>query len=122
MFVDPYYLMCRTNSIYVATLTFEAYAVADTQKFVLRQRRTRVWGAAAIKCRDHTRDTFVDDWRRVMKSMQSDAHFPMEDCFLQDMPKESIANESRLNQLIQKSISTYQVSWLFLVIYRNCNI
>lgn len=86
----------------------KAFAAVDTQKYVLRQRRTRVWGCATVDCGSLSQEQFECAFKRVLTSMQSDVRFTMEDTFQQDLPREELP-EGRLKTLVDNTLKTYQV-------------
>ena len=93
------------------TPTNKAFAAVDTQKYVLRQRRTRVWGCASVACGSNSQEEFECAFKRVLTSMQSDVRFTMEDTFQQDLPREELP-EGRLKKLVDNTLKTYQVPCL----------
>lgn len=86
----------------------KAHTTVDSQKYLVRQRRNRVWACAQL-------NTGVDPvtyraaFRRVMSSFQTDVHFPMSSCFDLNLPQ-CEPNTKREDMLKERSVQHYQVS------------
>ena len=86
----------------------EAFTLVDAQKYLLRQRRTRTWGCVQVAAGSQTSNEFGTEFTRVMRSLQTDIRFKMEDSFLQGLP--SCVPEGRQKTLIDQCIEHHSVS------------
>ena len=59
---------------------------------------------------------FQSDFPKVLKSMQSDVHFPMDKVFSADHPKESLP-QGRPTDLVKQCLDRFGVSWMHLCQY-----
>ena len=66
--------------------TFE-FQRLDAQKFLVRQRRNRIWGSADVSIPDA--ETYGQHMASTVRSVQSDNLFPWEDCFDTSMASSS---------------------------------
>ena len=66
----------------------EAWDLVDSQQFLVRQRRTRVWGASILDFGYAKQEEDMAKFRGHLNCFKTNCHFPMEDCFLQDRPKQ----------------------------------
>lgn len=63
-----------------------ASQIVDSQKFVVRQRRNRLYACMELD-RGLGLADFPSHFAATLKSLQTDLHFPMEECFIQDAPE-----------------------------------
>lgn len=78
----------------------KAWKLVDTQKFLLRQRRNRVWGVAQLNT-GFDAEEFAKDYDRVVASLQTDIRFTMEETFVRDMPKVKPRNDREKELFVQ---------------------
>eukprot|EP00435_Cladocopium_sp_Y103_P048767 s531_g14.t1 len=87
-----------------------AFLPVDTQKFLLRQRRNRIYGCVTVGTGDSDGAYFQESFPRVLKSLQTDTLFSMEQSFLQDLPREPLPS-GRVKELIQKCEKNFAGIW-----------
>eukprot|EP00435_Cladocopium_sp_Y103_P018420 s954_g4.t1 len=58
-----------------------AWSLLDSQDFLVRHRRNRVWGVAAINSGQQTDAEFQDLYKHTISSLQTHCHFSMRDTF-----------------------------------------
>ena len=63
------------------------YQRLDAQKFLVRQRRNRIWGTADVV--GPNASEYGERMAQTVQSMQSDCLFPWEDCFDTSLPAET---------------------------------
>ena len=99
----------------------KAWMVLDTQKFVLRQRRNRVWGCAQLNTGINTKG-FSQRYRQTLEHLQTDVHFDMADVFDTKLPRVD-PKTTREHELKKRALQHYEVSgfsicilvfWVFL--------
>lgn len=81
------------------------WQLVDTQLFLLRQRRTRVWGVADLMS-NVSESELSTKMSETTERMTSDVHFPYDKVFDTTRPKEKLLNQtqkSKLKQAIEKS-------------------
>ena len=94
----------------------EVWTVLDSQKFLVRQRRNRVWGCAQLNV-GIDKGIYADTFHRVLASLQSDVHFTMEASFKQGLPRVPVSTE-REKELLERSLRHYQATrHLFETLY-----
>eukprot|EP00438_Fugacium_kawagutii_P006999 Skav233396 [mRNA] locus=scaffold1038:269473:284136:- [translate_table: standard] len=84
-----------------------AHTVTDTQKYLLRQRRTRVWGCAPVSCGTQSVEEFKTAFVQTMKSLQSDCHFAMTDVFKQNQVRVELG-KGRVKDLVEHCKKLYE--------------
>ena len=82
--------------------TFE-FQRLDAQKFLVRQRRNRIWGSADVRGPDA--DTYGERMASTVRSLQSDCLFPWEDCFDTSMVPESVNLPERALRQLESAIA-----------------
>ena len=70
----------------------QAWQLLDSQNFLVRHRRNRVWGAAAINVGQQSQREFQDLYSSTLASLESQCRFTMEDTF-GDYPTEQPTTE-----------------------------
>ena len=99
----------------------QAHTLVDTQKFLLRQRRNRVWGCAGVATGGRTTEQFQSEWARIMHSFESDDHFSMEDSFDTSMPSAQTEGD-RTKALIKQCLQVHHASRLRSPVCSKCDI
>jgi len=59
----------------------EAHELLDSQNFLVRQRRNRVWGAAVVNTGSQAENQFQERFKTALQAMQTHCHFTMEESF-----------------------------------------
>ena len=67
----------------------------DSQDFLVRQRRNRVWGTADI-CRSQNEQEYSKNMQQTIQSLKSTSHFPFEEVFDVSLPGSSTASKTEL--------------------------
>lgn len=80
----------------------------DSQKYLLRQRRNRVWGCAQINTGIDVRE-YETSFRRIMTSLQTDLKFPMDRVFDSDL-REVPPQTDREKDLMKETLRYFGVT------------
>lgn len=70
--------------------SFQAWSALDSQHFLVRQRRNRVYGLAACKFGLEESHDLAAQFQVNIDAMQSHCHFPMDKVFFTDEPQEEL--------------------------------
>ncbi|CAK9018622.1 unnamed protein product [Durusdinium trenchii] len=84
-----------------------AFNKVDSQHFLVRQRRNRVYGVAETHCGSTRAEGEFDRMLSgALSSLQTHFHFRMEECFLSDQPQEKIRGgrlQDQINVAMEKA-------------------
>ena len=69
------------------------YQKVDSQKYLVRQRRNRVWGSANLQTCD-TPDQYDVLMKKTMGALAADHQFDFAKCFDEGLPKETLVNKA----------------------------
>lgn len=85
----------------------KAFNKVDSQHFLVRQRRNRVYGVAETHCGSTRAEGEFDRMLSgALSSLQTHFHFRMEECFLSDQPQEKIRGgrlQDQINVAMEKA-------------------
>lgn len=73
---------------------FEAWSVLDSQSFLVRHRRNRVWGAAVLNNGKQSQEDFEKTFKSCLNAMKTQCQFSMEETFL-DFPKDDLRTHAQ---------------------------
>ena len=68
----------------------------DAQRFLLRQRRKRIWGTADLT--SSASKTYGERMAQTVRCLESDMKFPSEACFDSSLPEQSLPDQKK-NQM-----------------------
>ncbi len=72
----------------------------DSQNFLVRQRRNRVYGAAIVNTGTQAEDDYQKLFSATLQSLQTHCQFSMSETFA-DLPPEELTTERQRNVLAQ---------------------
>lgn len=87
----------------------EAFTIVDSQKYLVRQRRTRTWGCVSVDTGTRKQEDYETDFNRVLHSLSSDYRFSVEDSFKKNQCLVDLTG--RVKDLVDGCIEKYQVFW-----------
>ena len=90
----------------------QVWSLLDSQDFLARHRRNRVWGVAAVNSGQQSEAEFQTLYKRAISSLQTHCHFSMRDTFGR-YPKEDPKSD-RERELLQKAVEKFKgETWFF---------
>ena len=90
----------------------QVWSLLDSQDFLVRHRRNRVWGVAAVNSGQQSEAEFQTLYKRAISSRQTHCHFSMRDTFGR-YPKEDPKTD-RERELLEKAVEKFKgETWLF---------
>ena len=92
----------------VSPQSIEAFSLVDSQNFLVRHRRNRVYGVATVNSGTQTESDFDCALQSALKSMQTHCHFSMEETFDTSLEEESLHLE-RVQNKFQEALEAAEV-------------
>ena len=90
----------------------QVWSLLDSQDFLARHRRNRVWGVAAVNSGQQSEDEFQTLYKSAILSLKTHCHFSMRDTFGR-YPKEDPRND-REREILQRAMEKFKgETWLF---------
>lgn len=80
----------------------EAFSVLDSQNYLVRHRRNRVYGIAAVNTASQVEEQFQDVFKSALSAMMTNCHFTMDQSFLR-LPKE-IPHLERVKRKLREAL------------------
>ena len=80
----------------------KAWTLADSQNFLVRQRRNRVWGVSQVNMGNNQAD-FEQSFSSTFSSLQTHFHFEMSESFVLGLPKQE-PRTTRERRIMQEAM------------------
>ena len=111
VYIDVYSNLFVSPDTVLSVCVLQVWTLLDSQNFLVRQRRNRVYGVAMANSGCDTDAQYKHGFASALHSLQTHCHFKMDECFDKSLPATVLSSKRECEVLKKALAKAQQVAW-----------